>query len=432
MSERGEKIAVCKSLSEGGQRCAHHTRAKLQKKAEALQAAATHGDPNHFAKCREEWEAAAVEYASTPGGHTVLSSQRDTAKQAHDSHTEAMLTSILSRGDAMRAANEDIRASLALASFTATSLPEAPLEPVVSIEMAPDETGHPLTGEDVQVWTDAMQAAMRTTDTSAEGMNWVREKAAVLKRLDDTLASATATDREICRASQAVGSYFTGHHPEVYKALDMQNRRALNHPGAGAETYKHLADTLDTDMVLAHPKVPGEVVADVMAWSKNDELSDETWKVLGNRARAGDVDVALSVASTHPDEYVREDAVGTLAGADYATMNPATFRRLMAQVPKLHASTDVKKFMLDSMETHLKFYPDVERSATAMATLRQSKEAVAMQQQGAKPEQSDSDEPRRWGWGNKSRTEHTAPAAKAAPSLARGGNEFWPQGPTLD
>lgn len=58
---------MCKSVAEGGQRCAAHTRPAYE--------AATPGTPG--------WDAAAAAYASTPTGRTELEGELDRAVEAH-------------------------------------------------------------------------------------------------------------------------------------------------------------------------------------------------------------------------------------------------------------------------------------------------------------------------------------------------------------
>lgn len=101
---------MCKSQTEGGQRCASHARERLQQQSERLQEALYSGDPDRVAREREKWEDAAADYASTEKGHTALMSQAQSVAAAGDSVTEAMLSNVIARGEARRAANRDAAA----------------------------------------------------------------------------------------------------------------------------------------------------------------------------------------------------------------------------------------------------------------------------------------------------------------------------------
>lgn len=105
---------MCKSFAEGGQRCAHHTREKLEAKAAAVEAAVAafadgSGVPNPAAwrAAQDEWEKAAAEYASTDEGHAHLSAQ---AAAAGDMDTQALLNTVIAKGEALRAANRETAA----------------------------------------------------------------------------------------------------------------------------------------------------------------------------------------------------------------------------------------------------------------------------------------------------------------------------------
>lgn len=113
---------MCRSVAEGGQRCGAHARARLDRAALTIQGlyesvrdpetgAFAAPDPEALAAAREAWESAAVEFASTPTGDRELSQSRESAVVTRDVDAEAVLTNVLNRGRALRAANE--RAALA-------------------------------------------------------------------------------------------------------------------------------------------------------------------------------------------------------------------------------------------------------------------------------------------------------------------------------
>ena len=77
---------MCRSVAQGGQRCAAHTRPRYE--------AATFGTP--------EWDSAAAEYASTPEGRSVLLQAYGAERSVERS---VALFSALSRGEGMREVN---------------------------------------------------------------------------------------------------------------------------------------------------------------------------------------------------------------------------------------------------------------------------------------------------------------------------------------
>lgn len=82
---------MCKSVAEGGQRCATRARARYIRTPPFLPA----------------WDTVAAEYASTPEGEQELRSEAQTKMDARDFDAAARLYSAIIRGVAMRQANRE-------------------------------------------------------------------------------------------------------------------------------------------------------------------------------------------------------------------------------------------------------------------------------------------------------------------------------------
>lgn len=103
------ECGVCRAMSEGGQRCAAHTRPALAAATAAVRAAADEADRDAFFAAQEVWERAAVEYASTPEGLAKLARSAEQANTAGQVDAAALLDSVIRRGQAMREANQEAR-----------------------------------------------------------------------------------------------------------------------------------------------------------------------------------------------------------------------------------------------------------------------------------------------------------------------------------
>lgn len=100
---------MCKSLAEGGQRCATVALARL----------------NAVSERGSAWDARAVEYAATPKGHIDLTERRDLALTSGDHMKAGRLDSALRAGRSRREANQTAAASIA-ALRTAPSFKHQP------------------------------------------------------------------------------------------------------------------------------------------------------------------------------------------------------------------------------------------------------------------------------------------------------------------
>lgn len=100
---------MCRSLSEGGQRCASYARAAVLKAQEAQVAAQRSGFRRMIEEAEVATDLASAQYASTDEGHLLYTEQLREAEEAHDFDLAARLTVTLRKGANMRAANTDVR-----------------------------------------------------------------------------------------------------------------------------------------------------------------------------------------------------------------------------------------------------------------------------------------------------------------------------------
>lgn len=84
---------MCRSIAEGGQRCASHTRERF----------------NRLSRGDAGWVDAAVEYASTPEGRQRIVAAAVRESSGNRFEREAELQEIVKQGDALRAANQEAR-----------------------------------------------------------------------------------------------------------------------------------------------------------------------------------------------------------------------------------------------------------------------------------------------------------------------------------
>lgn len=107
---------MCKSLEEGGRRCAAHTRPVYDT---AVKAVVQAGDRVSV----DAWEAletAATDYAATPEGETTLQAHAESAKRNGKFEAEALLRAALVKGRLRRQACEQVEQQIAEAAARAT------------------------------------------------------------------------------------------------------------------------------------------------------------------------------------------------------------------------------------------------------------------------------------------------------------------------
>lgn len=103
---------MCKPLSEGGKRCAAHTRPAYE--------AATFGTP--------EWDRAAAEYAATPSGRKALLNAQQDAEADADMERAVALTHALNEGARLAEAANAVRTALTTETSASPAERFAPIE----------------------------------------------------------------------------------------------------------------------------------------------------------------------------------------------------------------------------------------------------------------------------------------------------------------
>lgn len=359
---------MCKSLAEGGQRCASHTRTKMVKAAAAVEAAAAARDVDALGSAQAQWEEAAVEYASTNEGHDHLAAQAQAALAAGDYDTHALLNTVVQRGEAMRAANRETAALLAAVRLSQTEPDPAALPALSDRAVAPAApapaagTAPVLSVKDRQRWVEAL-ADLRT---ACEGIDSfpVRASAtpvtpeqviAAFEDFDAVLADPTADDADLIRAvaayREAKGSLGRTpttkteavkhrdidnglyHDPPNKKALQRwrewvsahyvdvdkpQFARLLAHPGAGERTYRHLlaGEPGLTRAATGCSNCPLPVLNEAIRVDHTERpdsdmaVHPDGWaRARDARMGPGGAAIALSLAAKDPDAWQRQEAV---------------------------------------------------------------------------------------------------------------------------
>lgn len=366
---------MCRSVSEGGQRCAAHTREKVTTAVARVEEAAASGDMEGVASARVAWEDAAAEFASTNEGRDLYRAQAAHADATGDVDTAALLNTIVARGEALRAANRETAALLAAIRMpdTLTSLPANPAAPVVpsSAEMAlsPAAPGVPamvaaplgrdtLTDVEFEMLSKAIDYLSEVEPYVAGGLRrpYFRTAAQLTKAVD-VLSDPDATDADLADAfdtvhklhllnrfkpdqntliSRVPGNY-TAKQAEYDRVIAMWEKvkdsgeslsddlvyGMADHPNAGEATFKALADDdngLDLKRITDRPNFPLSLLKDRLMKQAphtlhDRPLADSAWERL-REARLTDNSVAMVLAMTDPDSYQRNEAVLTVEMAD--------------------------------------------------------------------------------------------------------------------
>jgi hypothetical protein len=350
---------MCKSASEGGQRCASGTRDRLNQVAQNVEAIIATGDPTKVAEARDLWVTAAAEYASTDEGRKHFVAQRDASEARGDLDTAAMLNTVVNKGDAMRAANRETAALIA-----AVRLGQAAVEPAVPSTsdmavtpatstnvLAPDSRVKvpQFSADDQRDW-DEMLTAYRASlpdVTSIPGFHRPEDALRPMWVMDQIANDPATTDADYATAldkySNSMGRVaiaypkFAGdekpHHeqsPETrakvtqarerwsvattarWQAHGLPYRRALEHPNAGEKTLGVIYDTnpaLQRD-ITASPKCPPSLLNKAMRTATKDgaTVHPDGWaRARGERMQ--NPSLALTLATRDPDTWERGEAV---------------------------------------------------------------------------------------------------------------------------
>jgi hypothetical protein len=378
---------MCNSLAQGGQRCSHHAKGVLERKATALRQAAERatnpGDVSAFHEAQAEWEQAAVDYASTPAGKIALTERMQAAAQADDPRTEALLGNIIQRGDQLREVNAQMKAVLTAAAATETGLPDER----TPYEFAEDQNNNPLTEEERDRWValmDSLEAnhvsALSKPTNEKHTTYYVDQATDLIKRakeLDETVADAASTDDQIHNALY----YFRGRISDVpsvakmwHPAITGQARRAINHPNAGERTFGQASSVLPISDVLAHPRCPDQLVFERL--NQDVALSEDQWKSIEGRA-VNSALLTTSVARHHPNEGRQDEAVIRLMGTQWDTVDAKDMRTIHSQLSQLPMTDSQRELLELSLVQWVQQYGDEHhRSQMVWQAQESTSEAV--------------------------------------------------------
>ena len=350
---------MCKSLAEGGQRCAAHTHQALMRAATTVQHYAVQDDRERYAEAQAAWHVAAVNYASTPTGRKAFLEQQKQAEADGNPAQAGMLASILRQGQDLRERNAAMAAQLSLVNRL-SALPEPGFEVP---PMPEDRTDNPFTKEEATAWQKAMDnLASATTDSSP------RSPFAHAIALQEALSDPEASDARLSRGLSGAGA-------NIAKVCW---RRALDHPNAGDQTVAALIEPatrgsayrgyqLDDDTmikVLRHPKVSGPLftqgVIDMHAKAAWTEERERLSGVVKDKVRTGCTHASILALSgpVKVDEHTRDDAFMTLASMKFDAHPYDHIRSVAEAVVEAPYSREAKSAFLDSWENHLAYTKD--------------------------------------------------------------------------
>lgn len=412
---------MCKSLAEGGQRCAAHTRAKLETKATAVEAAVNSGDAAALRAAQTEWEDAAAEYASTDEGHRHLAAHAAAAEKSGDLHTAALLGVAVRRGEDLRAANRETAALIAAVRLTQTEpapvvkdtlTPERRADlydfdngiaPVPARVVVPD-----LTPAERKEWVEAtteldallpdIQGITGPTGSTVISPNDLRTE---IPKIDTVLSDPDADDQAIARAirmaayyrdaakfshprwtaesadaegwaesartrSRALDERWLALRPKFTDALDAQAERALNHPNAGSDTFEQaLSSRVVTSVELtSRSDLPMSYLKKVVAReSSGAPIHETSWQRI-REASFTDMGLAMHVAAKDPDSFQRTEAFNRVMTAPFDTMSESDRRWLASNLHRMPGSEESQRILASSLKSWALGYTDAnERKA---------------------------------------------------------------------
>ena len=265
---------MCRAMSEGGQRCASHTRERLAKRSEVLRQAVESGDPDTLATARSAWEDAAAEYASTTEGKASMDATRALARESGDLHTEALMTSLLQRGEAIKAANREAGALLAAARLAGAAPTGQPTQSVQADAGSGDGVRTSLAAPTKSVGlTRALSALTEDRENLEPQVRAFRvgwdttttvTMADLMQHFDERVATVTdpeATASEVRSAAKRAEPYLLAqHHQWVDTPYSEERQRSLmsfqnSLAEAEAEVLK---------MALDHPSADDDLAATIV------------------------------------------------------------------------------------------------------------------------------------------------------------------------
>lgn len=345
---------VCKSTAEGGQRCSAHTREKMDLKSQAVEKAAAAGDMVALRAAQVEWEEAAAEYASTDKGHTHLAGQAEAALAGGDFDTSALLSTVVRRGEAMRAANQETAALIKAVrlSQAAVASPDRTMVRAINDELVEDTTS---VVPDMSPVMRAEWAALvrefedfedfrsiATNCGTSYSQIYSSDMARYLDEIDAPIGSAESDDEALAKAVGSAGWVrgIKGQHPQwdrdrdydhseagaearqareeafsqyrdrLVSMMNVHIERGLKHPNAGAKTFDvaEKRGGLSSKALTGRPNAPiGYIKGAILSARSENDVHPDAW----TRARADRFDdnsLALVLAVKDPDSFHRNEA----------------------------------------------------------------------------------------------------------------------------
>lgn len=430
---------MCRSMAEGGQRCAAHTREKLTLKATAVEQAvkaltAGHGDPSALRTAQEEWETAAAEYASTDEGHTHLSTQ---AAAAGDMDTQALLNTVIAKGEALRAANRETAALIKAVKLAgATPAAGALVRTNGSAITPPDDSlferrvVRDLSAKEREAWTKGLADLAEVAPIIDQVKMWgghgtsqmsPDELLASLNEIDEKAADPTLDDSEAANLVARLDRYqgintmmpdfvrpeverqegeayhdWQDRRHEVYsaqdrqwydvvhpfqKAIKPQVDRILAHPGAGHKTFEQAEQYIHRKAIdlTDHPNAPISYLRQT-ARKAPTHMSVNAWgRLRGERLNTetgtSDNGVAMVLAMHDPDSFHRNDAYAQVEVMDFDSVSKKQRGFLARNLHRLPGAPGRQAILATSLVEWSKMATDADEQTALYRLLAESKTA---------------------------------------------------------
>lgn len=389
-------------MAEGGQRCASHTRARLTKKSDALRVAVEAGDADALMAARSEWEDAAAQYASTVEGQASMAATRDAARESGDLHTEALMTSLLHRGEAIRSANRDAASMLSVAQMATGTDPGPGAGGPGAL---PVVTEQPYLGEPAALTRamDALDAQITETSQDIEAVRWSHTSAPVtpdqlLSGMQERRATVTDPNATSNALFSAVRSQptFLGAMPIMREGASSQDsvyalhkslraaevsvlNTALGHPACDDQTRLDiLNDSVQAQMritdaetvrttIIEHPATSDAVLDKAIvrdSTAQSSRLSPTGWEKV-RRARLNRPGLAIYAAVHDDDPMERAAAFDQVVGMPLQMVSESDRAYLASTLHRMPTNEATKKILATSLADHAREYgDDAEREST--------------------------------------------------------------------
>lgn len=411
---------MCKSTTEGGQRCSAHTRPKVAAASEAVEAAAKAGDMTALMAAQVRWEAAAAEYASTDEGHNHLTTQAATAEAGQDLDTAALLNTVIRKGEDLRAANREtaalikaVRLSQAAIASPGSTLtrtindepanqPAAPLVPDLTPAQRKDwaaivtefdqfapqlkstgsHRGSGLSASDIQQYLSGIDTRIGSPDSDDEALSRAINMADIVggmrysgprwHREDTTHFDVDASNSQDKRSK--AWSAFTHR---AHGLMASQTDRALSHPNASTLSYEKAAETrLKTvEELTARPDVPIEYLKSAIKSanpSTNTVVAPAGW-TKAREARFDDNSMAMLLAAKDPDSFHRNEAFNQVMMSPLDTLTTKDRKWLASNLHRMPGSEENQRILADSLKSWAQGYGDAAERTSLSASLATSK-----------------------------------------------------------